>query len=187
MGWYIFVEVFDRYRLLFLVFFHGHVLFYLVPLHVRVGRHRPTGPRLQCSAALAIICLFKPYPTASDYGLLLSVLLVQVEVVRKAYDSFAFLLSGMLFGLCMFSTMTAVWLTRNAGNANFVYNMTLVVNVFACLLLTDWIRAAIKLRRREHLMAFCRGIIFDIAEKVQAGEAASFIQESGRSAGAEAR
>lgn len=34
-----------------------------------------------------------------------------------------------MFGLSMVPTMVAVWLGRNAGNANYLYNMTLVVNV----------------------------------------------------------
>merc|ERR1711890_158163 len=82
--WYIFVEVFDRYRLLFLLFFHGHLLFYPIPLHVRIGTHRPIGPWLQCGAAVAITALFKPYPTASDYGMMISMLLIQFELIKEA-------------------------------------------------------------------------------------------------------
>jgi len=163
--WYVFIEVFDRYRSLFLWAFHGHLLFYSVPLHTRLGRHRPVGPWLHCIAAVGIVTLFKPYPTASDFGLMLSTLLIQVELIREAEKQFAFLLSGLLFGLCMFPTMSAVWLARNAGNANFVYNMTLVINVFGCLLLTEWLRAGLKLRRREHMGAFCRQVVLDALEQ----------------------
>ena len=47
----------------------------------------------------------------------------------RGREYFAFLLSGVMFGLSMVPTMVAVWLGRNAGNANYLYNMTLVVNV----------------------------------------------------------
>lgn len=168
--WYITIEVFDRYRALFILAFQGHILFYSAPLHLRIGRHRPIGPWLHCAAAIGIITLFKPYPTASDYGLMVSVLLVQVELIREAEKMFAFLLSGLLLGISMFPTMSAVWLTRNAGNANFLYNMTLIINVFGCLLLTEWLRAGQKLRMRRHISAFCRGIIFEAADHVVEGK-----------------
>eukprot|EP00927_Polykrikos_kofoidii_P000700 TRINITY_DN10259_c0_g1_i1.p1 TRINITY_DN10259_c0_g1~~TRINITY_DN10259_c0_g1_i1.p1 ORF type:complete len:478 (-),score=42.43 TRINITY_DN10259_c0_g1_i1:64-1329(-) len=164
--WYLFVEVFDRYRLLFLVVFQGHLLFYSWPLYLRMGRHTPTGPWLHVSVAVGLVTLFKPYPTAADYCLMLSMLLVQAEVIHEARKLFAGLLSGMVFGLCMFPIMTAVWLTRNAGNANFAYNMTLVVTVFGCVLLGEWTRAAMAMRKRQKIFAFCRGILLAEVEKV---------------------
>eukprot|EP00928_Gymnodinium_smaydae_P035642 TRINITY_DN25047_c0_g1_i1.p1 TRINITY_DN25047_c0_g1~~TRINITY_DN25047_c0_g1_i1.p1 ORF type:complete len:534 (-),score=111.52 TRINITY_DN25047_c0_g1_i1:34-1635(-) len=191
--WYLFIEVFERYRLLFTVIAHAHLLFYPIPLHVKLGRHGPTGPMIQCGAAIALVSVFKPYPTASDYGLLLSVLLVQVELIREGRKTFAFLLSGAIFGLCMFPTMRAVWLTRNAGNANFLFNMSLVINIFACLLLCDWLKAGIRLRRRLHVQAFCRGVVLDALDAVLArprGEASGAKGSGGASAadrGASAR
>jgi len=163
--WYIFIEVFDRYRFLFLIAFHGHLLFYPVPLHLRIGRHRPTGPWLHAMASMSIISLFKAYPTSSDFALMLSALLIPAELARESEHNFAFLLSGLLFGLCMAPTMAAVWLTRNAGNANFLYNMTLVINVFGCLLVTEWLRAGLKLRRRERIGCFCREVLLDALDK----------------------
>eukprot|EP00747_Dinoflagellata_sp_TGD_P179654 gnl/TRDRNA2_/TRDRNA2_30791_c0_seq1.p1 gnl/TRDRNA2_/TRDRNA2_30791_c0~~gnl/TRDRNA2_/TRDRNA2_30791_c0_seq1.p1 ORF type:complete len:494 (+),score=69.21 gnl/TRDRNA2_/TRDRNA2_30791_c0_seq1:74-1555(+) len=166
--WYIFIEIFDRYRSLFLVAFHAHLLFYPVPLHVRIGRHRPTGPWIHCVAAVGIVTIFKPYPTASDYGLMLSTMLIHAELIRESDTSFAFLLSGLLFGLAMFPTMAAVWLGRNAGNANYVYNMTLVINIFASLLLTEWLKAGMKLRRRQHIASFCRGVVLSTLDEMLA-------------------
>jgi len=163
--WYLFIEVFERYRALFQLAFHAHLLFYSVPLHLRMGRHQPVGPWLHCTAAVGIIAIFKPYPTASDFGLMISTLLVQAELIREAERSFAFLLSGLLFGLCMFPTMAAVWLSRNAGNANFLYNMTLVINVFSGLLLTEWLRAGMRLRKRVHEAAFCRRVLLEALDE----------------------
>lgn len=167
--WYIFIEVFDRYRMLFLIAFHAHVLFYAVPLHLRLGCHRPIGPWLQCAAAVGILTIFKPYPTAGDYGLMLSMLLIHFELIRECEKAFAFLLSGLLFGLVMFPTMTLVWLGRNAGNANFAYNMTLVVTVFASLLLSEWIKAGMRLRRRQRIAGFCKQIVLGVADDVVSG------------------
>jgi len=96
---------------------------------------------------------------------MLSALLIPAELARESEHNFAFLLSGLLFGLCMAPTMAAVWLTRNAGNANFLYNMTLVINVFGCLLVTEWLRAGLKLRRRERIGCFCREVLLDALDK----------------------
>eukprot|EP00419_Tripos_fusus_P002671 CAMPEP_0172682836 /NCGR_PEP_ID=MMETSP1074-20121228/18437_1 /TAXON_ID=2916 /ORGANISM="Ceratium fusus, Strain PA161109" /LENGTH=475 /DNA_ID=CAMNT_0013501583 /DNA_START=99 /DNA_END=1526 /DNA_ORIENTATION=+ len=173
--WYIFIEVFDRYRILFLIAFHGHLLFYPVPLHVRIGRHRPTGPWLHAMASMSIVSLFKAYPTASDFALMLSTLLIPAELARESEHNFAFLLSGLLFGLCMAPTMAAVWLSRNAGNANFLYNMTLVVNVFGCLLVTEWLRSGLKLRRRERVGCFCREVLLDELDKALSARGAASV------------
>merc|ERR1712054_78176 len=99
-------------------------------------------------------------------GLMISMLLIHFELIVECEKEFAFLLSGLLFGLVMFPTMTLVWLQRNAGNANFLYNMTLVVNIFSSLLLSEWLKAAIKLRRRMRSATFFREIVQDTVEKV---------------------
>merc|ERR1719181_1056788 len=57
--WYIFIEVFDRYRSMFLLAFHSHLLLYPVPIFLRIGRHRPIGPWLQCTIAVGIMTIFK--------------------------------------------------------------------------------------------------------------------------------
>jgi len=157
--WYLFCEVFDRFRALFQFSFHGHLLFYIAPMHLRLGRHRPLGPFMQAVVAIALVTQFKTYPTASDHALSISALLIPGEVLKESETRFVFLMGGQLFGLCMFPTMVTVWLGRNAGNANFLYNMTLVIAIFGCYLLVDWMQAAIRLRKRQRLSCFCRGIV----------------------------
>lgn len=164
--WYMFTEVFQRYYFLFIFAFHAHILFYSVPLHLRLGCYGPTGPFIHCGAALGMITLFRPYPTASDYGLMLSAMLVQAELIKESQQYFAFLLSGVMFGLSMVPTMVAVWLGRNAGNANYLYNMTLVVNVFGSLTLSQWVKAGMRLRKRQHQLSFFRKLVLDIVEEV---------------------
>lgn len=168
--WYIFIEVFDRFRYLFLFAFNAHILFYPLPLHFRLGRHRPIGPWLHCLVLVGICSVYKAYPTASDHALTLSALLIPVELLREAQKLFAFLVSGLLFGICMFPTMTSVWLGRNAGNANFVFNMTLVINVFGSLLLSEWVRSGVKIRRRQKVQSYFRQVVLDVVERVLAGE-----------------
>jgi len=171
--WYFFIEVFQRYYLLFVFAFHAHILFYPVPLHLRLGSYAPTGPFIHCSAAISMIALFKPYPTASDYALMVSAMLVQAELIRESQHYFAFLLSGVMFGLSMVPTMVAVWLGRNAGNANYLYNMTLVVNVFASLTLSEWVKAGMRLRKRQFRLAYFRELVLGLADEVAANPASA--------------
>ncbi|CAK9080046.1 unnamed protein product [Durusdinium trenchii] len=176
--WYMFTEVFQRYYLLFIFAFHAHILFYSVPLHLRLGCYAPTGTFIHCGAALGMICLFKPYPTASDYGLMLSAMLVQAELIKESQQYFAFLLSGVMFGLSMVPTMVAVWLGRNAGNANYMYNMTLIVNVFGSLTLSQWVKAGLRLRKRQHSLAYFRQLVLDIVDEVVADPKAAKVKAS---------
>merc|ERR1712000_64584 len=99
-------------------------------------------------------------------------MVIFAEVVQETEKFFALLLTGLLFGLCMMPVMTAVWLGRNTGNANFLYNMTLVVNIFGSFLLSEWLKAGMKLRRRQHNLAFCRGMILDALDKALAAKQA---------------
>jgi len=171
--WYFFIEVFQRYYMLFVFAFHAHLLFYSVPLHLRLGGYAPTGPFIHCSAALGMIALFKPYPTASDYALMVSAMLIQAELIRECQRHFAFLLSGLMFGLSMVPTMVAVWLGRNAGNANYLYNMTLVVNVFGTLTLSEWVKAGMRLRKRQFRLAYFRDVVLTLVDEVAANPAAA--------------
>ncbi|CAE7255058.1 PIGU [Symbiodinium pilosum] len=176
--WYFFIEVFQRYYFLFVFAFHAHILFYPVPLHLRLGGYAPTGPFIHCSAAVGMIALFKPYPTASDYALMVSAMLVQAELIRESQRYFAFLLSGVMFGLSMVPTMVAVWLGRNAGNANYLYNMTLVVNVFGSLTLSEWVKAGMRLRKRQFRLAYFRKMVLSLANEVAADPAAAKVKAS---------
>eukprot|EP00444_Apocalathium_aciculiferum_P068874 CAMPEP_0183568232 /NCGR_PEP_ID=MMETSP0371-20130417/116631_1 /TAXON_ID=268820 /ORGANISM="Peridinium aciculiferum, Strain PAER-2" /LENGTH=48 /DNA_ID= /DNA_START= /DNA_END= /DNA_ORIENTATION= len=47
--------------------------------------------------------------------------------------------------------------------------MTLVINIFGCLLLSEWARSAIKLRRRMRLSAYCRQVVLSVVDDVLAG------------------
>merc|ERR1712216_39531 len=156
-----FTEVFERFRDLFLLVFHGHIFFYVGPLHIHLGRWGPRGPWANCAAAVSMITLFKPYPTATDVALMLSLLLTQIEMVEECEGNFIFFLSGATLGIGMYPEMTAMWITRNAGNANFLYNMHLVFHVFAGLLVAECIKSGVRLRRRKHVECFVRQEILD--------------------------
>lgn len=167
--WYVFIEMFDRFRDLFVFIFHAQSIFYIVPLHLALGRHGPRGPWAGCGAAIGMVTLFKPYPTACDVAVMISMMLVQMDMVEDCQRQFIFFLSGTVFGLCMYPMMTAMWITRNAGNANFLYNMHLVFHIFCALLLADWIKAGIKLRRRMNMRSFVAArILGPILDAVEA-------------------
>jgi hypothetical protein len=152
--WYVFILMYERYKWMFVLAFHAHLLGYPLPIYLRIGRHAPVGQWIQCSAAVCLITIFKTYPTSGDYGLMFSVMLLSAELVKETEKFFAFLMAGILFGLSMFPTMSSVWLTRNAGNANYLYNMTLVVSIFSSLLLGEWLKAAVTMRKRQRLAEF---------------------------------
>merc|ERR1719456_1456042 len=88
-----------------------------------------------------------------------------MDMVEECQRQFIFFLSGTVFGLCMYPMMSAMWITRNAGNANFLYNMHLVFHVFAGLLLAEWIKSGIRLRRRANLRNF---LAFQVVEPILA-------------------
>eukprot|EP01102_Stenamoeba_stenopodia_P022492 TRINITY_DN9397_c0_g1_i2.p1 TRINITY_DN9397_c0_g1~~TRINITY_DN9397_c0_g1_i2.p1 ORF type:complete len:438 (+),score=46.60 TRINITY_DN9397_c0_g1_i2:42-1316(+) len=120
--WYFFAEVFLRYRTFFLFAFHLHPLTYVVPFATHFGDRLPL---FYFWSLVAVVSIFKAYPTVSDVVLYLSF----IPILAPLFENIPFLstvVTVYLFCIAIAPVMWHAWLVKGSGNANFYYAGTLV-------------------------------------------------------------
>ncbi|CAN6471050.1 unnamed protein product [Victoria cruziana] len=130
--WYFFAEVFDFFRVFFLMIFHANILFMILPLAIRLN-HRP------CFLAfvyITITSMLKSYPSVGDSSLYLG--LIGLFVNELAEMRFSLLLVGGYIGVHLLSpVMHNLWIWRGTGNANFYFATALAYACFQTILIVE--------------------------------------------------
>uniref|UniRef100_A0A3Q3CM84 Phosphatidylinositol glycan anchor biosynthesis, class U n=1 Tax=Haplochromis burtoni TaxID=8153 RepID=A0A3Q3CM84_HAPBU len=142
--WYFFAEMFEHFRLFFLCVFQINVFFYTIPLSIKLKEH----PVFLIFMQLAVISIFKSYPTVGDVALYLAFLPVWSHLHRFLRN--IFLVSCVLLACsALFPVLWHLWIYAGSANSNFYYAITLLFNVAQILLVSDYFYAF--LRREHHL------------------------------------
>uniref|UniRef100_A0A667X3F6 Phosphatidylinositol glycan anchor biosynthesis, class U n=1 Tax=Myripristis murdjan TaxID=586833 RepID=A0A667X3F6_9TELE len=142
--WYFFAEMFEHFRLFFLCVFQINVFFYTIPLSIKLKEH----PVFLIFMQLAVISIFKSYPTVGDIALYLAFLPVWSHLYRFLRN--VFLVSCVLLACsALFPVLWHLWIYAGSANSNFYYAITLLFNVAQILLVSDYFYAY--LRREYHL------------------------------------
>ncbi|XP_053309770.1 phosphatidylinositol glycan anchor biosynthesis class U protein [Spea bombifrons] len=142
--WYFFAEMFEHFSLFFVCVFQINVFFYTVPLTIKLREH----PIFLMFIQLAIISIFKSYPTVGDVALYMALLPMWSHLSRFLRN--LFIVSCMLI-VCslLFPVLWHLWIYAGSANSNFFYAITLSFNVGQILLVSDYFYAF--LRREYHL------------------------------------
>ncbi|XP_075938171.1 phosphatidylinositol glycan anchor biosynthesis class U protein isoform X3 [Anarhichas minor] len=91
--WYFFAEMFEHFRLFFLCVFQINIFFYTVPLSIKLKDH----PVFLIFMQLAVISIFKSYPTVGDISLYMAFLPVWSHLHRfRACDAALLFITMML-------------------------------------------------------------------------------------------
>ncbi|XP_061544321.1 phosphatidylinositol glycan anchor biosynthesis class U protein isoform X1 [Phycodurus eques] len=142
--WYFFAEMFEHFRLFFLCVFQINVFIYTIPLSIKLKDH----PVFLIFMQLAIISIFKSYPTVGDMALYMAFLPVWSHLTRFLRN--VFLVSCVLLACsALFPVLWHLWIYAGSANSNFYYATTLLFNVSQILLVSDYFYAF--LRREHHL------------------------------------
>ncbi|XP_041080326.1 phosphatidylinositol glycan anchor biosynthesis class U protein-like [Polyodon spathula] len=142
--WYFFAEMFEHFRLFFLCVFQINVFFYTIPLSVKLKEH----PVFLMFMQIAVISIFKSYPTVGDISLYMAFLPMWSHLYRFLRN--IFVVSCVLIACSvLFPVLWHLWIYAGSANSNFYYAITLVFNVGQILLVSDYFYAY--LRREHHL------------------------------------
>ncbi|KAM6979467.1 phosphatidylinositol glycan anchor biosynthesis class U protein isoform 2-T2 [Aplochiton taeniatus] len=76
--WYFFAEMFEHFRLFFLCVFQINVFFYTIPLAIKLKEH----PVFLIFMQIAVISVFKSYPTVGDIALYMAFLPAWAHLYR---------------------------------------------------------------------------------------------------------
>ncbi|XP_061731008.1 phosphatidylinositol glycan anchor biosynthesis class U protein [Nerophis ophidion] len=142
--WYFFAEMFEHFRLFYLCVFQINVFFYTIPLSIKLKEH----PVFLIFMQLAIISIFKSYPTVGDIALYMSFLPVWSHL-HKFLRNIFLVSCVMLACSALFPVLWHLWIYAGSANANFYYATTLLFNIAQILLVSDYFYAF--LRREHHL------------------------------------
>ncbi|TNM89227.1 hypothetical protein fugu_005482 [Takifugu bimaculatus] len=143
--WYFFAEMFEHFRLFFLFVFQINVFFYTLPLSIKLKDH----PVFLMFMQLAVISIFKSYPTVGDVALYLAFIPVWSHLHRFLRN--IFLVACVLLACsALFPVLWQLWIYAGSANSNFYYAITLLFNVAQILLVSDYFPHAF-LRREHHL------------------------------------
>uniref|UniRef100_A0A3Q2CC41 Phosphatidylinositol glycan anchor biosynthesis, class U n=1 Tax=Cyprinodon variegatus TaxID=28743 RepID=A0A3Q2CC41_CYPVA len=144
--WYFFAEMFEHFRLFFLCVFQINVFFYTIPLCIKLKDH----PVFLMFMQLAVISIFKSYPTVGDTALYLAFLPAWSHLHRFLRN--IFLVSCVLLACsALFPVLWHLWIYAGSANSNFYYAITLLFNVAQILLVSDYFYAFV---RREHHLTY---------------------------------
>ncbi|XP_029632299.1 phosphatidylinositol glycan anchor biosynthesis class U protein [Salmo trutta] len=140
--WYFFAEMFEYFRLFFICVFQINVFFYTIPLSIKLKEH----PVFLIFMQIAIISIFKSYPTVGDITLYMAFLPVWNHLYRFLRNIFQVLVV-LLACSALFPVLWHLWIYAGSANSNFYYSITLLFNVAQILLVSDYFY----LRREHHL------------------------------------
>nr|XP_061813456.1 phosphatidylinositol glycan anchor biosynthesis class U protein-like [Nerophis lumbriciformis] len=143
--WYFFAEMFEHFRLFFLCVFQINVFIYTVPLSIKLKEH----PVFLIFMQLAIISIFKSYPTVGDMALYMAFLPVWSHLGRFLRNMFL-VACVILACSALFPVLWHLWIYAGSANSNFYYATTLLFNIAQVLLVSDYFYAF--LRREYHLV-----------------------------------
>jgi len=156
--WYPFICMFQRFRLGYLAIYNCHFLIYLLPLFLHINyqamRGKEKGAASRACAAvhslvvhIGFVALYRTHATAIDFAILMVLLFVPHEIVRRCQSELVMAIVIALFGMSMFPVMSQLWLIRNSGNPNYVFFMGAVYQICASMALCLWACTEIKWRR----------------------------------------
>ncbi|KAG5274370.1 hypothetical protein AALO_G00135370 [Alosa alosa] len=142
--WYFFAEMFEHFRLFFICVFQINIFFYSIPLSIKLKDH----PVFLMFMQIAVISIFKSYPTVGDIALYMAFLPVWNHLYRFLRNIFL-VCCVLLACSALFPVLWHLWIYAGSANSNFYYAITLLFNLAQILLVSDYFYAY--LRREHHL------------------------------------
>uniref|UniRef100_A0A4W5K7P5 Phosphatidylinositol glycan anchor biosynthesis, class U n=1 Tax=Hucho hucho TaxID=62062 RepID=A0A4W5K7P5_9TELE len=140
--WYFFAEMFEHFRLFFICVFQINVFFDTIPLSIKLKEH----PVFLIFMQIAVISIFKSYPTVGNIALYMAFLPAWNHLYRFLRN--IVLVSVVLLACsALFPVLWHLWIYTGSANSNFYYSITLLFNV-AQVSGLEW---AAQLGRLHHL------------------------------------
>ncbi|XP_030380525.1 phosphatidylinositol glycan anchor biosynthesis class U protein [Scaptodrosophila lebanonensis] len=138
--WYFFTEMFEHFRTMFLITFQlNATVLYLVPLAVKLRKE----PLLLATVLIALMAVFRAYPSLGDVGFYLSLLPLWRRCWKYMSHGFV-VFAFFLITLVMMGALWHLWIYAGSANANFYFGATLAFSTGQIFLITDLLFAHVK-------------------------------------------
>ncbi|KAJ3099249.1 hypothetical protein HDU97_003313 [Phlyctochytrium planicorne] len=157
--WYFFIEMFDQFRVFFLIVFQILAFIFTIPLAIRFSEK----PLFLVMVTTIIIATFKSYPSVADTALYIPFLLMHTELL-KYMKNFYFVANCLAFATFLAPLFFNLWIYAGSGNSNFFYAITLVLALSQVILLVDIVFAMVR-REWERLYPEIRRARLEVFHK----------------------
>ncbi|ELT93166.1 hypothetical protein CAPTEDRAFT_175379 [Capitella teleta] len=140
--WYFFTEMFEHFCLFFLWVFQINAFIYTVPLSIKLRDQ----PIFLMFMLIALMAIFKSYPSYADCALYLSLIPLWRHVLPQTRNNFIVVCMLMVCSV-LAPVLWHLWIYSGSANANFYFAIALVFSTAQIFLVTDLLFAFL---RREY-------------------------------------
>lgn len=136
--WYLFIEMFDQFRIFYIIFMQSHIFFWSLPITLKFSKDVPLFSMI---VVLSIYLILQPYPTLWDSGFFFSLLSLLDERILENLSFLAFTIPLFVVSCVMAPVTWFLWIDQGSGNANFYYGISLLYNSSLLATLIDVVRS----------------------------------------------
>lgn len=152
--WYFFMEMFDHFRILFLITFQiNAIILYLIPLTFKLHK----DPLMLTTILISLTSIFRSYPCLGDIAFYLAFLPLWRRCWKFMAHNFV-VFCFFLITLLIMPALWYLWMYAGSANANFYFGATLAFSTGQIFLVTDLLFAYVK---REFCLKFGQKVFFD--------------------------
>lgn len=140
MHWYLFVQMFERFRRYFIFLLNGLPYIFVLPLSIRIHKY----PIPLATSLFALGAVFKPVLTFHDMSMVLALFLMSPRTLVRMGNASLVSFFAAFVPVTLFTMDYWLWLETGSGNANYMYFQCLAFSTFFGILTLDFISATVK-------------------------------------------
>ena len=182
LHWYMFVQMFDRFRPYFTVFVSGLPAMFIIPLMIRL--HRYPSVLVSCVAHLAcylivpkssqaatyqlLWAIFRPTTTVHTFTLGLHLAMMNPRSMVRMRDYVVVAFFALPVPILLFVTFHRMWLVTGNGNANYIFFQCFAYGMFVAMITLEFVNATVK--RDKVLRMVEKGSFLKLAKEMEERE-----------------
>ncbi|KAL7536325.1 hypothetical protein ACHAWF_005437 [Thalassiosira exigua] len=140
LHWYMFVQVFDRFRPYFTVFVSGIPSMLVVPLVTRLYRY----PSILTAEFQLLWAIFRPTTTVHTLTLGIHLAVLNPRTIVRMRDPSLVSFFALPVPILLFVTFHRMWLVTGNGNPNYLYFQCFGYGLFATVIAMEFVSATVK-------------------------------------------
>ncbi|EJK49947.1 hypothetical protein THAOC_31125 [Thalassiosira oceanica] len=164
LHWYMFVQMFDRFRPYFTVFVSGLPAMFIVPLMIRLHKY----PSVLAAAFQLLWAIFRPTTTVHTFTLGLHLALMNPRSMVRMRDYVLVAFFALPVPILLFVTFHRMWMVTGNGNANYIFFQCYAYGMFVAMITLEFVNATVK--RDKVLRMVEKGSFLKLAKEMEERE-----------------
>jgi len=149
MFWYLFIQMFGRFRQWFVIIMAGLPFTFVIPTIFRMHRY----PIDITSILYFIWTIFKPTSTLVDLVFSTSLLFMSPRTVARMSSPGIIAVLALPIPIALYIMDYWTWLVTGTGNANYMFFQCLAYSIFLAVIFTNFMSASVKREKALQLTA----------------------------------